>query len=124
MQLTKTAIEEILQEVYYPGFYFLVGGTGRLYLQAWFIDNDIVTGEPTKQYTRKWYISCFAIKDEVVSTALKCVLTALEHEAREKFLYRGERIFGPHFSVDFLVKTLKNNKSKALNWRGKDETTN
>lgn len=58
-------------------------------------------------------------KDEVVSTALKLVLTAYEHEVREKFLYKGERIFGPHFDVDFLADVLKTNKKQALNWRGK-----
>nr|WP_315206420.1 hypothetical protein [uncultured Albidiferax sp.] len=40
---------------------------------------------------------------EVVQTALKCVLTSLEHEARENFKYKGAPIFGPHFDVDDLA---------------------
>ena len=41
---------------------------------------------------------------ELVQTALKCVLTSLEHEAREHFTYRGAAIFGPHFDVEALVR--------------------
>jgi hypothetical protein len=37
-----------------------------------------------------------------VRTALKAVLTAEEHEARERFLFRGRAIFGPNIDVDGL----------------------
>jgi hypothetical protein len=37
-----------------------------------------------------------------VQTALKAVLTAEEHEAREQFFYRGGAVFGPHINVDRL----------------------
>lgn len=57
----------------------------------------------TMQSGRKWYVSSFATKSEVVQTALKAVLTAEEHEAREAFLYRGAAIFGPHLDVDVLL---------------------
>jgi hypothetical protein len=35
---------------------------------------------------------------------LKCLLTSAEHRIREHFLYRGERVFGPHYDVDALVE--------------------
>jgi hypothetical protein len=41
-------------------------------------------------------------RSEVVQTALKAVLSAEEHEARERFLYKGKAVFGPHFDVDVL----------------------
>lgn len=52
---------------------------------------------------RKWFISQHATRSEVVQTVLKAILTALEHEAREHFRYKGRAIFAPHFSVDGLV---------------------
>jgi hypothetical protein len=39
-----------------------------------------------------------------VQTAFKCVLTSIEHEAREQFTYSGARVFGPHFDVDALAQ--------------------
>ena len=55
-----------------------------------------------QQTTRKWYISPWATKSELVQTALKLVITALEHEAREQFRYKDVAVFGPHFDVDRL----------------------
>lgn len=43
-------------------------------------------------------------RSEVVQTALKAVLAAVEHEAREFFTYNGRAIFGPHYDVDALWK--------------------
>jgi hypothetical protein len=40
---------------------------------------------------------------EIVQTAFKATLTALEHETREKFRYRDAAIFGPHFNVERMV---------------------
>lgn len=53
---------------------------------------------------RKWRLSYHMTKSEVVQTALAAVLAAVEHEAREHFLYQGRAIFGPHFNVDDLVE--------------------
>jgi len=58
----------------------------------------------TLQRGRKWYVSRFSTDGEVLQTALKAVLTALEHEARESFTYKGHAIFGPHFSIAALVR--------------------
>lgn len=46
-------------------------------------------------------------KTEIVMTALKAVLAAEEHEARERFKYRGEAIFSPHVDVDDLYRFIK-----------------
>lgn len=43
------------------------------------------------------------VKSEVVATAMKAVLAAEEHEARELFKYRGKAIFNPHIDVDALA---------------------
>lgn len=52
--------------------------------------------------TRKWPLSPHMTESEIVQTALLCILVAEEHEAREKFLFRGKPVFGPHFDVDRL----------------------
>lgn len=53
---------------------------------------------------RKWRLSRHMLKSEIVQTALMAVLAAVEHEAREQFLYKGQAIFGPHYDVDRLVE--------------------
>lgn len=63
-----------------------------------------VTGKPWPWSGRKWLLSRHMTRSELVQTALKAVLTAEEHEAREKFLYRGQPIFDPHFDVERLVE--------------------
>ncbi|NOS72036.1 MAG: hypothetical protein HOP33_19175 [Verrucomicrobia bacterium] len=84
----------------------IVCGGPRI-LRARFMAKDIVTGEPEEQFTRKWLLSEHMTRSEIVATALKCVLTSEEHEAREDFLYRGQRIFGPHLDVEELVEFTK-----------------
>jgi len=54
------------------------------------------------QKGRKWRISNFMVRTEIIQTAFKAVLVAMEHEVREKFLYRGKAVFGPHVSIDAL----------------------
>lgn len=49
---------------------------------------------------RKWYVSPYATKSEVIRTAFKAVLTCEEHETREQFKYNGQSIFSPHIDVD------------------------
>ena len=53
---------------------------------------------------RKWYISAYSTKSEIVQTAFLAIKTAEEHEMREQFLYDGAAIFGPHFDVNALVE--------------------
>ena len=63
---------------------------------------DEVQSTRTKIDTRKWLLSSHMTRSELAQTALKCVLTSVEHRVREHFLYRGERVFGPHFHVEAL----------------------
>ncbi|WP_448252866.1 hypothetical protein [Ottowia oryzae] len=94
----------ILRQVQFPGYTFHVAGDfteARVaYLQASFnAPCNVDGGEPVTQSTRKWLLSRHMTPSELVQTAFKCVLTSLEHEAREQFLYRHQAIFGPHFNV-------------------------
>lgn len=95
-------IGSVLHEISFPGYHFEVNhDQGGLYLQA--VHHGAFVTSDTEWKTRKWKLSEHMTKSELVQTALKCILTSIEHEARESFRYRGELIFGPHFDVDELV---------------------
>lgn len=86
-----------LTEVRYKDWQFVVNDIhARPYLQVRFWADGEEWGG------RKWYLSEHMTKSEIIQTALKAVITAEEHEARERFLYRGRAIFGPHIDVDDL----------------------
>lgn len=104
--LTMDRAQQLLRLVQYPGYTFKVVGDrhGPSYLQASFMAPcNEAGGLPIRHTTRKWRLSRHMTASELVQTALKCVLTSIEHEAREQFRYRGATIFGPHFDVDRLV---------------------
>lgn len=101
--MDSTEIRALLKKsVAYLDYTFDVEAGERMYLQAKYMERDIVTGELEMQFTRKWYVSREATKSEIVQTAFKCCITSAEHRCREDFKYRGRRIFGPHFDVDAL----------------------
>lgn len=93
-----------LREVAFLDWKFHVGlDDVRPFLQVRFTAADTrYGGAPEHQTGRKWFLSPHMTKSEVVQTALKAVLTAVEHEARENFKYRGAAIFGPHINVEAL----------------------
>ena len=116
--LTKEKVQDILKDVDYPGLVIIFDQTGRdhlnhreLYLQVIGYCTCKVTGKAFQNNGRKWRISAFMTRSEVVQTALKAVLTYTEHEVRESFKYRGVSIFDPHYNVDEL---------HALRSKGKD----
>lgn len=74
---------------------------------------DPRTGKASEHFTRRWLISPHATDSEIVQTLFKLCLTAVEHEAREGFFYRGEQVFGPHFNVDDLVDLAASGSSGA-----------
>lgn len=107
--MTIEAAREIVRDLSFPGYEFIVvrlgDADGHFYLQARFQAADANAPEHIEQQTtRKWLLSVHMTRSELVQTALKCVLTSVEHEAREQFTYRGRRVFGPHFSVDALAQ--------------------
>lgn len=84
---------------------FMYDTRGYWYLQIMDpkgIDN--VTGKPLPWKGRKWLISEHMTNSEIVMTVFKAVMTAVEHEAREQFLYKGQAILDPHYDVDRLVE--------------------
>lgn len=106
--MTHEDFQRILDRVRYKHNWRIVvreldAGTGRLYLQVQFQAPCAVTGRNEVQSGRKWLLSRHMTEGEVLQTALKAVITAEEHEARENFKVDGEAVFGPHLDVDALL---------------------
>ena len=57
---------------------------------------------------RKWALSSHMTKSELVLTAFKAFLTFEEHECREAFTYKGQKVCGPHIDMDKLATELAN----------------
>lgn len=102
---------EVLKRVAFPGFGFVVHSEeSRAFLQIECIGKCNHTGEPLNWKSRKWILSIHMTDGEIVQTAFKAVLTAMEHEVREQFTYRGVSIFDPHYDLEKLVE-LRNDPS-------------
>lgn len=104
---TFADFEEIVRKCEFKPWIISVhrGDQCRLYLQVH--DETAVcnvTGKPEPWSGRKWYLSAHMTDTEVVKTALKAVLSAMEHETLERFKYQGYTIFDPHIRVEDLVK--------------------
>lgn len=116
--LTRIDVEAILAEIGYKdwevrlgwddghwegsacaGDLYWVDGTDN-WIQVRFHDKGKL------QSCRKWRLSVHMTTSEVVQTVFAAIKAAEEHETREKFLYKGVNIFGPHFSVDQLAEAL------------------
>lgn len=108
--LTKLELELLITRCKYPGFEFhLKYDGGRPYMQIYCqngIDND--TGKKVSWTGRKWMLSYHMVPNEVVNTAFKAVMAAIEHEARENFKYRNVAIMNPHIDPDKLVDFVSN----------------
>lgn len=59
---------------------------------------------PYEEGGRKWDLSLHMTESEIVFTVWKAVLAFMEHELREKFHYKGKKIFDPHISVNALLE--------------------
>jgi hypothetical protein len=109
---TRQEIANIVGHCKYPGFEIQVKidkDSDRLYLQVYCphdFDND--TGQEVSWTGRKWMLSPYMCKNELVNTAFAAVERAVIHEMREKFKYRGEAIFNTHLDPDKLVDFVRN----------------
>lgn len=108
--MKKQEIDNVLSDVkcgmFGVKFSFFIQQKGdgfTLQVGAVLPDNNDEQAPWTLQKGRKWYISSHSIKDEVVGTAFKAILTFVEHELRELFLYRNVAIYNAHVPVDKLV---------------------
>lgn len=97
--MTHAELRAIVADIRFNDWTFHVGQKGDvLYFQVHFYD-----ALQQLQHGRKWLLSEHMTASEVVLTAFKAVITALEHEARETFTYKDRAILGPHIDVEALI---------------------
>lgn len=114
--MTPTEAGKILEDVSYKDGWRLVirGSADGFYLQVRFIAPNGVTGVEEEWGGRKWVLSRYMTKSEIVTTAFKAIITAEEHETRELFKYRNAPIFGPHFNVDMMADLIHSEGLEGL----------
>jgi len=66
-----------------------------------------VSGVPMAWKGRKWRLSAHMTDMEVVATAFKAVLTALEHEARELFQVDGVALMDSHRDLERTIAFMR-----------------
>lgn len=71
---------------------------------SWF-DTCSVTGKKELQHSREWFLGPDLLtEDGIVQTVFKAIQNAEEHEVRERFRYKGKRVFNPHATVADLLE--------------------
>lgn len=75
---------------------------GRFYFQITCWRRDTITGEMGRGFGGKAYLSPHATDSELIQTAFGLYKGYWEHEARETFIWRDRRPFGPHISTEAL----------------------
>lgn len=97
-------VEELVSLVTYPGYDLHVGRLGdHLFIQAFYVEPDVDTGDMTVQACRKWAFPAGQSEDQIVNTCFKAILTSMEHRTREHFRYQGVAVMGPHRDLDDVV---------------------
>lgn len=98
--MTRAEIADVLSEIEYKDWELQLSYGSPQYLQVRFF-----TYWPRQeQHGRKWLLSQYMTKSEIVQTALAAVLAVEEHEARERFVFRGVAVYGPHIDVEALLE--------------------
>lgn len=107
--LTSHDMRELVNDIEFSDWKFQICvDNGIPFLRVAFQEEDVSSGRMAEVHGRKWRLSYHMTRSEVVQTALKAVLTAMEHEVRETFMWRGQRIFGPHLDIDVLHAIAEN----------------
>lgn len=83
------------------------GDAGRFFVQIKCWRMDVITKEMGYGYGGKAYLSPHASDSELVQTIFGLYKGYWEHEARESFMWRGRRVFGPHIATEALWDVAK-----------------
>ena len=107
-------VKEIVSCLRYKDWWFFIHTRkGEVYLQVKFLARDSVSGDVAIQKGRNWFVSKHATESELVFTALKAVLTAEEHEARESFRYLGRAVANPHIDIRSLWRIARETDGRS-----------
>lgn len=106
--MTHAQILAVVNNIYYkPGWMVELYAKPVEYSirLSWF-DTDSVTGKKELQHSREWLLDPAEElnEDKIVQTVFKAIQNAEEHEIKERFRYKGKRIFNPHISLKNLLE--------------------
>lgn len=102
--MTLDEMAELCGRITFPKMLIVVRTKNDVpYLQITARGQCNTTGEDVDWNGRKWMLSEHMTPGEIVQTAFKAIMTAVEHETREQFRYFGQPIFDPHYDIDALV---------------------
>jgi hypothetical protein len=94
----------VAENIQYKNWEFHVKEKNNVtFLQIQFEATDNFSGKLERQYCRKWQLSEWMTRTEIVRTAFLAVLQAERHESEEAFKYKGQAIFNSHLSADVLA---------------------
>jgi len=97
---TYDEVLAIVAEVQFMDRRITVSVVGEGYhLQVQYMEEDIDTWKVELQKARKWYVSPYSTETEIVETAFKACRTSMDHVLKEHFLYKGRRVYSPHFAI-------------------------
>ena len=71
----------------------------RPYIQVQFAGKDTITGALEIQSCRKWMLSYYMTKTEVIETVFAALERAVVHELRDTFSYKGRKVFSNHRDI-------------------------
>lgn len=111
----REEIEKILSLIEYKDWEFRLLDKGDGYnfqFRFYTPDNNNPQGKKELQSCRKWYLSPYSTKSEVVRTVFKAVQAAEEHELCERFRYKGIQPFNPHLDIEDITTLIKEGKIK------------
>lgn len=109
MKKTLKDVEDIVRNVSFMDRSLRLGVMGHGYfLQVQYLEEDINTGKVELQKARKWYVSPWATETEIVETAFKACRTSMDHVLKEHFLYKGRRVYSPHFGINARIAMCDN----------------
>lgn len=107
--MTFEQIQKVLSDIKYKNWFIELYATPKYNIRLSWFDDDSVTGKRELQLSREWYLNPEGITpDAIVQTVFKAIQNAEEHEVKEKFKYKGKRVFNPHLKLDYLLEVCEN----------------
>ena len=97
---------EVLEHIEYKDGYevLVLIEENAVWLQPRFWRIDVVTGMYGWGYGGKGRVTETCTTSQLVQMVFGLFKALEEHEAREHFMYLGERVFGPHIDINALVE--------------------
>lgn len=108
---TIQEVKSILDQIQFMDRKFTVTAKGDGFLiQLQYMENDIHTGKPELQKSRKWYCTSAASESEIVDTVYAACNRSMRHVVKENFLYKARRVYSPHFDIKARMELCDNNR--------------